>query len=153
MSFFDTTPLGRIINRFSKDQGQVDTALMPSLQLFASGLFQLLSTLIVIAVVTPYTLAPFVPIFCAFFFVQMYFRSTARELKRLEAISRSPIYNNFSETLNGLTTIRAYNAQVRMNEINTKNLDENQSVLLANYCANRWLSMRLVSSIFSIFFL
>jgi ATP-binding cassette subfamily C (CFTR/MRP) protein 1 len=102
-------------------------------------------------------LIAFVPIALLFYFLQEYFRSAgkidqylsfdifiiiARELKRLDAISRSPIYANFSETLNGLSTIRAYKAQERMANLNIKNLDKNQRIVNASNILNRWLSMR-----------
>lgn len=72
-------------------------------------------------------------------------QNTAREVKRLDSITRSPVYAQFGEALNGLSTIRAYKAYDRMAYINGKSMDNNVRFTLANISANRWLSIRLQS--------
>lgn len=67
----------------------------------------------------------------------------AREIKRLDSISRSPVYAQFGEALNGLSTIRAYKAYDRMADINGKAMDNNIRFTLVNMSGNRWLSIRL----------
>ncbi|TYK05164.1 ABC transporter C family member 2-like [Cucumis melo var. makuwa] len=69
--------------------------------------------------------------------------STAREVKRLDSISRSPVYAQFTEALNGLSTIRAYKAYDRMAEVNGKSMDNNIRFTLVNMSGNRWLGIRL----------
>lgn len=72
-----------------------------------------------------------------------YFQATAREVKRLDSITRSPVYAQFAEALNGLSTIRAYKAYDRMTSINGKSMDNNVRYTLVNMSANRWLGIRL----------
>ena len=137
ISFFDSTPLGRITNRMSKDVNMVDNATMMVLQLVLKGALGLLGTLIIIGINTTYVLVPFVPIITIFIAVQNYFRATSVQLKRLDAVSRSPLYAHFTESLNGLSTIRAYLAQTRMTYENSHKLDENQRVFVLAMTSNR----------------
>ncbi|KAH8377694.1 hypothetical protein KR093_006671 [Drosophila rubida] len=111
MYFFNTNPSGRILNRFSKDMGQVDEILpavmMDVIQIFLS----LGGIVIVIAVVNPMFLIP--TLFLCFIFYQLrtFYLKTSRNVKRLEAITRSPIYSHMAASLTGLSTIRAFGAQ------------------------------------------
>lgn len=143
MSFFDTTPLGRILNRFSRDQDTIDNQLYETLRititLFVTGIF----TFAVIAVVNYYFIIPFIPIIYLYYLIQAYYRSTSRELKRLDAISRSPIYAHFAESLAGLASIRAYNDQKRFISLNQKYLDSNNQVYYLQNQAQRWVAMRI----------
>ena len=102
MSFFDTTPAGRILNRFSKDIDVLESTLPPVLKLFlltASGLAQVI---VVISIATPLFLVLLVPILLLYIVLQRFYIPTSRQLKRLEATARSPVIANFSETLQGL---------------------------------------------------
>jgi len=144
MRFFDATPIGRVLNRFTKDMSSMDTQLMFAVSLFLSGTVRLFGTLTIIAIVSPYAIVTFVPVFFAFYFVQRLFRASSRELKRLDSISRSPVYAHFTETLDGMATIRAFHgATGRMVTANEAKLDRNQAVYLVHMTANRWLSLRL----------
>jgi ATP-binding cassette subfamily C (CFTR/MRP) protein 1 len=143
ISFFDSTPLGRITNRLSKDINQVDTVIMFNLQMFLRAALGLLGTLVIIGINTTYVLVPFIPLLAIFAGIQNYFRSTSVQLKRLEAVSRSPVYAHFSESLGGMATIRAFLAQSRMVAENSLKLDENQRIYVMVMTANRWLSIRL----------
>lgn len=143
ISFFDTTPLGRITNRMSKDMGSIDNTIMTVVQMVARAVLGLVGTLIIIGINTTYVLVPFVPILMLFAGVQNFYRSTAVQLRRLDAVSRSPIYSHFQESLGGIATIRAYNAQGRMSLVNALRLDQNQRIYLMSVTSNRWLSIRL----------
>ncbi|KAG6756248.1 hypothetical protein POTOM_039673 [Populus tomentosa] len=77
------------------------------------------------------------------FILSSLMQSTAREVKRLDSITRSPVYAQFGEALNGLSTIRAYKAYDRMASINGKSMDNNVRYTLVNMGANRWLAIRL----------
>eukprot|EP00850_Spirogloea_muscicola_P003812 SM000015S01312 [mRNA] locus=s15:1174764:1185983:- [translate_table: standard] len=143
MSFFDTTPVGRILNRFSSDQSAVDDALPFSWSTFLNILFQVFSTIIVICITTPIFTAVFVPVAGIYFYVQLIYRRTARELKRLESLTKSPVYQQFTETLNGLTTIRAYNQQERFLRMCDAKLDNNNRAFFLLRSCDRWLSVRL----------
>lgn len=99
MRFFEITPIGRILNRFSKDISGVDMSVMNSLGLFVQSLFQIFGILGIISSVTPVFLAFILPILSLYVWVARSYLNASRELKRLESVSRSPIYAQFSETL------------------------------------------------------
>ena len=141
-SFFDATPIGRIINRFSKDQDSIDNTMMESFRMFVVTLFNTLSTFAVILVATPWFAAPLVPVFCLYYFVQGRYRSISRELKRIDSMRRSPLYSLLGETLNGLPTIRAYGEQNRFISNNNKLVDYSISPSYLLNCSARWLGIR-----------
>ncbi|XP_076819730.1 multidrug resistance-associated protein 1-like isoform X2 [Clavelina lepadiformis] len=143
MSFFDTTPLGRIVNRFSKDIYLIDEVIPTSLSSFFETFFMSLSTLFVVIYSTPIFAALVLPIMILYWFVQRFYVRTSRQLKRLESISRSPIYSHFSETLAGASTIRAYRTQRRFITQNEEKVDTNQTAYYPNVVSNRWLALRL----------
>ncbi|KAI9339972.1 P-loop containing nucleoside triphosphate hydrolase protein [Obelidium mucronatum] len=143
--FFDTTPLGRIMNRFSKDQDNIDNTLPDSFRMFFSTFGNTISTFVLIIYATPLFLTFLVPVLGLYYYIQNIYRSTSRELKRLDSISRSPLYANFGSTLTGLATIRAYGEQDRF-IIRTDNaINENNSPYYCLIMAQRWLSIRLES--------
>ncbi|EAT34168.1 AAEL013567-PA, partial [Aedes aegypti] len=117
MYFFNTNPSGRILNRFSKDMGQIDEYL-PSVTVDVIQIFlSLLGIVIVVAIVNPYNLIPTVVIGIIFYFMREYYLQTSRNVKRVEATTRSPIYSHLSASLSGLSTIRAFGAEkVLVNE-------------------------------------
>ena len=141
-SFFDATPIGRIINRFSKDQDSIDNTMMESFRMFVVTLFNTLSTFAVILVATPWFAAPLVPIFGLYYYVQSRYRSISRELKRIDSMRRSPLYSLLGETLNGLPTIRAYGEQDRFITRNNKLVDYSISPSYLLNCSARWLGIR-----------
>ncbi|CAG8585068.1 24520_t:CDS:2, partial [Racocetra persica] len=142
-SFFDTTPLGRIINRFSKDVDTCDSLLSESYRMFFMTFSSVIGTFILIVVVFIWFVIPLVPLLILYYFAALYYRSTNRELKRLDSVLRSSLYAHFSETLTGLPTIRAYREQERFLRSNEKFLDiENRAYFLI-FCVQRWLSLRL----------
>ncbi|KAM7270310.1 hypothetical protein ACFE04_029524 [Oxalis oulophora] len=145
MLFFHTNPLGRIINRFAKDLGEIDRNVATSLNMFMNQMWQLLSTFMLIGIVSTISLWAIMPLLILFYAAYLYFQSTAREVKRLDSITRSPVYAQFGEALNGLSSIRAYKAYDRMAYINGKSMDNNIRFTLANISSNRWLTIRLES--------
>ncbi|KAL8033747.1 hypothetical protein ABFX02_13G178200 [Erythranthe guttata] len=143
MVFFHTNPLGRIINRFAKDLGDIDRNLAPFGNMFLGQVSQLISTFVLIGIVSTMSLWAIMPLLVLFYVSYLYYQSTAREVKRLDSISRSPVYAQFGEALNGLSTIRAYRAYDRMSVINGKSMDNNIRFTLVNMSGNRWLGIRL----------
>ncbi|OUM67296.1 hypothetical protein PIROE2DRAFT_40198 [Piromyces sp. E2] len=143
ISFFDTTPIGRIINRFSKDQDSVDGVLIESIQSFLSCFAVTVSTLLLIIYATPIFLIALVPLLLIYYFMQEFYRNTSREIKRLDSLARSPLYANFTETMNGLSTIRAYREQDRFININDTFMDNNNRPCILQITAQRWLGLRL----------
>eukprot|EP00262_Sarcandra_glabra_P011548 TRINITY_DN2799_c0_g1_i1.p1 TRINITY_DN2799_c0_g1~~TRINITY_DN2799_c0_g1_i1.p1 ORF type:complete len:1626 (+),score=287.39 TRINITY_DN2799_c0_g1_i1:361-5238(+) len=143
MVFFHTNPVGRIINRFAKDLGDIDRTVAIFVNMFMSQVAQLLSTFVLIGIVSTLSLWAIMPLLILFYAAYLYYQSTAREVKRLDSITRSPVYAQFGEALNGLSTIRAYKAYDRMANINGKSMDNNVRYTLVNMSANRWLAIRL----------
>jgi ABC-type multidrug transport system fused ATPase/permease subunit len=99
LSFFHTTPSGRIINRLAKDTSDIDRNLATYASSWFQGILQLLSTAAVIGVVTPFVLPGLVPVLLAFGMLYLYFQASVREVKRLDALSRSPIFTAVGNTL------------------------------------------------------
>eukprot|EP00039_Didymoeca_costata_P001605 m.53694 g.53694 ORF g.53694 m.53694 type:complete len:1509 (-) comp10879_c0_seq1:1965-6491(-) len=143
MQFFDTTPLGRIVNRFSQDIYTIDELIPRTLSSLVSCFGQVLSTVIVIAMTTPLFLVAVIPLGFLYYFIQKYYIATSRQLKRLESVSRSPIYAHFSETLSGVATIKAYGVQQLFKVDNENKVDFNLQAYYPSISANRWLAMRL----------
>ncbi|KAI1280801.1 Multidrug resistance-associated protein 1 [Halotydeus destructor] len=143
MSFFDTTPLGRIVNRFSKDVDTVDSIIPETLSGWLECLLQVVASFFIISYATPLFLTVIVPISVVYYYIQKFYIPTSRQLKRLESITRSPIYSHFSETLSGVSTIRAYKANQRFINISDNKVDSNQMCVHPNLMSNRWLSVRL----------
>ncbi|CAL5345401.1 unnamed protein product [Camellia sinensis] len=143
MVFFHTNPLGRIINRFAKDLGDIDRNVAVFVNMFLGQVSQLLSTFVLIGIVSTMSLWAILPLLLLFYAAYLYYQSTSREVKRLDSITRSPVYAQFGEALNGLSTIRAYKAYDRMANINGKSMDNNIRYTLVNMSANRWLAIRL----------
>ncbi|KAK9311885.1 P-loop containing nucleoside triphosphate hydrolase protein [Lipomyces starkeyi] len=143
MSFFDTTPIGRVVNRFTTDIDRVDEALPRVFTGFFSVIFNVMSSLLVICFVNPPFLLFIVPLAVLYVYYQKFYLRTSRELKRLESVSRSPLYAHFQESLNGVSTIRAYSQIRRFNWINEYHIDFNNKAYYPSMIARRWLSMRL----------
>ena len=147
MAWFDSQPLGRIINRFSRDLETIDN-LLPEVYraLFYTGLMAL-SIFILISIVLPIFLAPLIPILIGYWYLQKYYRKTSVELKRLDNVTRSPLFALFSESLggSGQATIRAYDATQRFFERNKALLDQNNRPYYWSQIVQRWLSLRLES--------
>jgi ATP-binding cassette, subfamily C (CFTR/MRP), member 1 len=142
-SFFDTTPLGRIMNRFSKDVYTADEVLPRSFLGYFRTMFIVISVLAVNTIGNPYYLVLAFPLGLVYYYCQKYYLSTSRELKRLDSTSRSPIYSNFQETLNGVTTIRAFGQETRFIQLNANRVDTNQRAYYPSVSSNRWLAIRL----------
>uniref|UniRef100_A0A8B9FIS4 Canalicular multispecific organic anion transporter 2 n=1 Tax=Amazona collaria TaxID=241587 RepID=A0A8B9FIS4_9PSIT len=142
-SFYDTTPTGRIINRFSKDIYVIDEVIPPTIVMFFGTFFSSLSTMIVIIASTPLFAVVIVPLAILYFFVQRFYVATSRQLKRLESVSRSPIYSHFSETVSGASVIRAYGRVKSFIDISDLKVDENQKSYYPGIISNRWLGIRV----------
>lgn len=111
MELFDTTPVGRILNRFSKDINALDNVLPDLLLLFVSQVCTVFGNIVVISISSPLYLAVIVPIFIMYYLIQRFYVATTRQLARLESVTRSPIYSHFGESISGVVSIRAYKAQ------------------------------------------
>ncbi|KAG8293322.1 Canalicular multispecific organic anion transporter 1 [Homalodisca vitripennis] len=143
MSFFDTTPLGRIVNRLGKDVDVVDNVLPVTVGNAQYALATVFGTFIVIIWSTPVFALVIVPLGILYYSIQVIYVTTSRQLKRIESVSRSPIYSHFSETLSGASSIRAYQVEKRFIQTLEERVDANQVCLCPALVANRWLGVRL----------
>eukprot|EP00667_Euglena_gracilis_P000297 EG_transcript_297 len=143
MAFFDTTPVGRIINRFSTDVTSLDMNLSEQLNQSSQMVLNLITCLATLVVINPWLGLLLAPVAGVYWFIQKFFRCTSRELQRLNNISKSPIFAHLSETLGGITTIRTYDAVPRFAMKAMEHVDRNMTAYLTMISANRWLGIRL----------
>ncbi|KIJ59434.1 hypothetical protein HYDPIDRAFT_118534 [Hydnomerulius pinastri MD-312] len=143
LSFFEMTPTGRIINLFSRDTYVVDQILARVIQNLIRTSAVCASIVLVIGFSFPPFLIAVIPLTWFYARVTSYYLATSRELKRLDAVSRSPIFAWFSESLSGLSTIRAFSQQSIFIANNARRIDRNQMCYLPSTAVNRWLAVRL----------
>ncbi|CAO3570447.1 unnamed protein product [Mortierella alpina] len=143
MSFFDTTPVGRLVNRFSSDFFNVDEMIPWACHdMFFCG-FAVLGSIIVIATTTPLFLALVPPILVVYYYAQNYYIASSRAFKRIESVVKSPMYQHFSETLAGVSTIRALQCKDRFVLDNATRSDQASNAHFVWAVGNRWLNIRL----------
>ncbi|KAJ3217631.1 hypothetical protein HDU67_007573 [Dinochytrium kinnereticum] len=151
LRFFEKTPVGRLLNRFTKDLSTVDTDCLPNFDNVGSTIFDIMQCFVVITVAAPLTFVFLVPMLIAYYAVSSTFLKASRELKRLNSVTISPIYSQFSETLVGASTIRAYGSEKRSARMLDVKLNTNNRNNFYLWTANRWLNLRceLLSSLFT----
>ena len=143
MSFFDTNPKGRIVNRFAKDIDLVDGNIPLTFGALMRLGFGVFGVIIVISTTLPIFIAIIIPITIAYYFLQRFYVSTSRQLRRLESSTRSPVYSLFGEAVSGVSTVKAYGLQEEFCKQMEDKVDTNGKTMVPNYTANRWLSIRL----------
>ncbi|KAI0220819.1 Transporter of the ATP-binding cassette (ABC) [Massospora cicadina] len=142
MRFFDTTPIGRLVNRFSKDLQCVDQELMPSAGVLLSETLASLAILGMLVGVLPQFMVAAVGIVLAYRWVIQFYIRGSREMKRIESTTRSPIYAHCGETIQGVTTIRAFECEARFLAATYAKVDRNLRCYFYLWVANRWLQIR-----------
>ncbi|KAK9273328.1 hypothetical protein L1049_018137 [Liquidambar formosana] len=143
MSFFDSTPTGRILNRASTDQSVLDLEMAHKLGWCAFSIIQILGTIAVMSQVAWEVFVIFIPVTAICIWYQQYYIPTARELARLAGIQRAPILHHFAESLTGAATIRAFDQEVRFSGVNLGLIDNHSRPWFHNVSAMEWLSFRL----------
>ncbi|XP_077453513.1 ATP-binding cassette sub-family C member 8 [Stigmatopora argus] len=143
MRLFETTPLGSILNRFSTDTNTIDQHIPTTLECLSRSTLLCVSALGVICYVTPVFLLALLPLAVACYFIQKYFRVASRDLQQLEDSTQLPLLSHFSETLEGLTTIRALRYEPRFRQRLLQFTDANNIASLFLTAANRWLEVRM----------
>ncbi|KAF8993579.1 Multidrug resistance-associated protein 1, partial [Haplosporangium bisporale] len=144
MSFFDTTPMGRIINRFSSDMDSIDEQLPEEFNDLFAFMSIIGGALVLIAYSTPAFLVMIPPLGVLYFFIQDYFIKCSASLKRLYSVSKSPLYQHFSESLAGVSTIRVMRGlQAQFLAKNQSRADTVANRMYVYSLANRWLQVRI----------
>ncbi|KAI1805517.1 P-loop containing nucleoside triphosphate hydrolase protein [Daldinia bambusicola] len=143
ISFFDTTPLGRITNRFSRDIDVLDNTLTDAMRMYFLTLAMITSVFALIIAFFHYFAIALVPLAILFFFAASYYRASAREVKRFEAVLRSSVFAKFGEGLSGVASIRAYGLSTRFVHDLQNAINEMNSAYYLTYSNQRWLSVRL----------
>ncbi|XP_010488818.1 PREDICTED: ABC transporter C family member 13-like [Camelina sativa] len=141
--FFDQTPSGRILNRFSSDLYTIDDSLPFILNILLANFVGLLGIILVLSYVQVLFLLLLLPFWYIYSKLQFFYRSTSRELRRLDSVSRSPIYASFTETLDGSSTIRAFKSEDHFNARFMEHLALYQRTSYSEIIASLWLSLRL----------
>ena len=143
MSFFDTTPLGRITNRFSKDVDVMDNTLTDAMRMYLFTLGMITSVFILIIVYFHFFAVALGPLLVLFVLAANYYRASAREVKRHESVLRSDVFARFSEGISGTSSIRAYGLQQQFIRGLQLSVDEMNSAYYLTFSNQRWLSIRL----------
>ncbi|KAI1339003.1 P-loop containing nucleoside triphosphate hydrolase protein [Xylariaceae sp. FL0016] len=143
MSFFDTTPLGRITNRFSRDVDVMDNNLSDAMRMYFLTMAMILSVFALIIAFFHYFAIALVPLAVIFLLAASYYRASAREIKRFESVLRSVVFAKFSEGLSGVACIRAYGLEDKF-VVDLRNaIDEMNAAYYLTFSNQRWLSVRL----------
>ncbi|NXL82491.1 MRP4 protein, partial [Leptocoma aspasia] len=141
--FFDRNPIGKILNRFSKDIGHLDDLLPLTFLDFVQTLLQIFGVVAVAVAVIPWILIPLIPLFILFIFLRRYFLDTSRDIKRLESTTRSPVFSHLSSSLQGLWTIRALKAEERFQKLFDAHQDLHSEAWFLFLTTSRWFAVRL----------
>ncbi|XP_012625198.2 ATP-binding cassette sub-family C member 4 isoform X2 [Microcebus murinus] len=141
--FFDRNPIGRILNRFSKDIGHLDDLLPMTFLDFIQTFLQVVVVIAVAVAVIPWIAIPLVPLGIIFIYLRQYFLETSRDVKRLESTTRSPVFSHLSSSLQGLWTIRAYKAEERFQELFDAHQDLHSEAWFLFLTTSRWFAVRL----------
>ncbi|KAF8189625.1 multidrug resistance-associated ABC transporter [Mycena galopus ATCC 62051] len=160
--FHDTTPLGRMLNRFGLDMDKIDSDLAGSLQTVNSSLAGFFASVITITIVFPGFLFPAVILGYIYYRLALGYLNTGRDLRRMESNSRSPIYSDFGELLEGIVTVRAFSAENRFLDNLHKRINTATKMWYVFWMTNRWLLLNFdclgglavfITALFSITFL
>ncbi|KAJ7662919.1 multidrug resistance-associated ABC transporter [Mycena rosella] len=160
--FHDTTPQGRMLNRFSKDFTTIDSRLASSLQAVNSSLAGFFVSILTVTVVFPLFLFPASIIGYLYRSLAIGYLNTGRDLRRMESNSRSPIFSDFGELLAGIVTVRAFSAEKRFMDNLHSRIDTTTKMWYSFWMTNRWLLLNFdflgsvsvfITALFSITFI
>ncbi|XP_020715182.1 ATP-binding cassette sub-family C member Sur isoform X2 [Ceratitis capitata] len=143
LHFFQVTPLGRLMNRFGNDMAIIDKKIAATSQRLLQFSLLCLCAVLINVSITPWFILLTAPICFIYYGIQKFYRCSARELQRIENSTSSPVISHLSETIQGVTTIRAYNQEARFTEILFKRLEANTIAFTILNTSNRWLGISL----------
>ncbi|CAF3899112.1 unnamed protein product [Rotaria sordida] len=143
LRFFESNPSGRILNRASKDQQVLDESLPLALIDSVQYLLMSLGVIVVIGIINPWVLLILIPLVPVVLWLRRFYIHSSRQLKRLESVTRSPIYALFSSSLDGLTSIRAFEVQADFLNMFMERIDNNSRAYFIFFTAERWFGLQL----------
>ncbi|GFN81871.1 multidrug resistance-associated protein 4 [Plakobranchus ocellatus] len=143
IGFFDTNPVGRVLNRFSKDIGQIDDLLPWTMFDFLQNGLLTCGIVVVAGVFNPWVFIPTVPLAILFFFVRRHYVQTSRSVKRLEGTTRSPVFSHLSACLQGIHTIRAMGMERKCSDEFDAHQDLHTEAWFLFLTTSRWIGIRL----------
>uniref|UniRef100_A0A4W3I4P9 Multidrug resistance-associated protein 4 n=1 Tax=Callorhinchus milii TaxID=7868 RepID=A0A4W3I4P9_CALMI len=141
--FFDQNPIGRILNRFSKDIGHLDDLLPYTCLDFSQTFLQILGVVAVAVSIIPWILISVCPLFIVFFYLRRYFLQTSRDIKRMESTTRSPAFSHLSSSLEGIWTIRATKTEPQFQAKFDDHQDLHSEAWFLFLTTSRWFAVRL----------
>ncbi|KAJ2182322.1 hypothetical protein GGF45_000941 [Coemansia sp. RSA 551] len=141
--FFDCTPIGRVISRFSRDMRTIDDSILGSITVLIMQITQVGSVFGIISMVTPPFVVIALAMIVAYTLMAIYYLNATRELKRLDSISMSPLLSLFSELITGVESIRAFGAQNQYTMEAMNRVDVHNRPFYMLWAANRWLCARI----------
>ncbi|XP_060081599.1 ATP-binding cassette sub-family C member 10-like [Ylistrum balloti] len=139
MSFFDVTPIGGILNRFSSDLGTIDDSLSSMINVVMCQLFGFIGTICIATYGMPWFLVILLPVSIIYYHIQDKYRHTSREVRRISTLKRSPIFSQFSETVSGMVTIRAFRETERFKDQHFECVDEWLKTYYTAHNVGNWL--------------
>jgi len=143
MSFFETTPMGRLLNRFTYDTEILDVTLVWSMSMLLIALSWFLTALIVMLVILPWMIIVMIPVSFCYWLIHIHYRKSGADLHRLDALSRSPLQAMLSEGIEGAATIRTFKKEDTFIRRFHGFADRNTSAQMNFLSAQRWLGIRI----------
>ncbi|KAH9508717.1 Multidrug resistance-associated protein 5 [Bulinus truncatus] len=143
MKFFDATPIGIILNRFSADLDEIDVRLPANCELFLQNVFLVLSALVLISIVFPYDLLAILPLMVIFGILAHMFAPILQQLKFMDNVTRSPYLSHLAASVEGIATINSFNQGQRFYQKFCDLVNRNSIPFFLFYAANRWLAVFL----------
>ncbi|CAF1526733.1 unnamed protein product [Adineta steineri] len=143
LRFFESNPSGRILNRASKDQQVLDESLPQAVIDTMQNLLMTFGSITIIGIINPWVLLILIPLVPTVLWLRRFYMRSSRQLKRLESLTRSPLYALFSSSLDGLTSIRAFNVQTNFLNMFLERIDANSRSYFVLFTTARWFGLRL----------
>ncbi|KAK6629679.1 hypothetical protein RUM43_003497 [Polyplax serrata] len=143
MRYFERTPIGQIQNLFARDMDEIDSRLPESVETMLQNIWAVMFSFLSITLVFHWFLIPMLVLACLYYFISRIFRVAIRDLKRMESISRSPVFSTISATVQGLSVIHAFRKEQDYINHFTKLFNENSTIFFMSTNAMRWMAVRL----------
>jgi len=143
MSYFDTTPIGRLMNRFTYDTETLDVTLVMNMTVLMTSLGWIFTGIILQSIILPWQLVVILFITVMYWVLVLHYRKSAVDLQRLDATSRSPVQAQLGEAIDGTSTMRVFGKSAYFSNVFRISLDENSGMMMNFMAAHRWLAVRI----------